>query len=106
MLELNARPQGSTWLLGEIERAEGRAPLLLGIGACLGLWARSHAGRTGVHIVRYSAWAANARLLDFYRSLQGRHVRTVPGIRCGALFEDEARVRDDLPVVEGADIVA
>lgn len=29
VVEINARPQGSTWLLGEIERGEGRAPLLV-----------------------------------------------------------------------------
>lgn len=72
----------------------------MGIGACLGLWARSHAARMGFSIVRYSAWATNEKLIGFYRGLQGRHVRTVPGIRCGALFEDPVQPRDDLPVVE------
>ena len=76
----------------------------MGIGGCLGLWARSHAARTGVSIVRYSAWASNEKLLAFYRGFQGRCVRMVPGFNNGALFEDPAQARDDLPVVEGDDI--
>lgn len=76
-----------------------------GIGTCLGWWARSHAARTGVRIVRYNAWATNRKLLDFYRSQQGGYLRTVEGVRWGALFEDEVSVRDDLPVVESDDVV-
>lgn len=84
-----------------VERSHGGS----GIGARLGLWACSHAARTGVRIVRFSAWTTNAKLHSFYRERQGRHVRTVPGFHNGALFEYPAQTRDDLPVVEAADVV-
>ncbi len=84
-----------------VDRAHGGS----GIGICLGLWACSHAARAGAAIVRFSAWAANAKLHRLYREHQGRHVRTVPGFRNGALFEYPAHERADLPVVEAADVV-
>ncbi|MBQ6643937.1 MAG: GNAT family N-acetyltransferase [Saccharopolyspora sp.] len=76
-----------------------------GIGTCLGRWAASHAARTGVTIVRYTAWATNAKLLDYYDRIRGRYVRTVPGFHNGALFENPVVPRDDLPVVEAADVL-
>ncbi|WP_371523072.1 GNAT family N-acetyltransferase [Kitasatospora sp. NBC_01300] len=57
------------------------------IGARMALWARSKAAEAGVGVIRLSAWSTNTCLHAYYRSHGWRHLRTVPGIRSGALFE-------------------
>ncbi|MGW4898398.1 N-acetyltransferase family protein [Kitasatospora sp. NPDC004240] len=59
----------------------------LGIGTLLTDWARRRAHRAGAQVVRIDAWSDNPALHARHRAHGWRWVRTVPGLRSGALFE-------------------
>lgn len=71
-----------------------------GIGATLLAWARSRSARAGARVVRLNAWSSGLRLHAYYTDHGWRRLRTVPGLRSGALFEAAALARPDLPVHE------
>lgn len=74
-----------------------------GIGRCLILWARNRAASEGVDVVRCDVWTTNLRLHDYYKAQGFRHLRTVPAVTSGALFEIPAVVTPGLPIVEAVD---
>ncbi|WP_179023659.1 GNAT family N-acetyltransferase [Streptomyces sp. IMTB 2501] len=71
-----------------------------GIGATLQHWARARAAADGAQVVRLTAWTDNAGLHAYYLDQGRRHVRTVPGIPAGALFENTESPEQGLPVYE------
>ncbi|MEU2871627.1 GNAT family N-acetyltransferase [Streptomyces olivoreticuli] len=71
-----------------------------GIGASLQHWVRARAAADGARLVRAGAWSDNAGLHAYYHSQGWHHVRTVPGVPAGALFETSAVALPDLPVYE------
>lgn len=69
-----------------------------GLGFLLLSWAQDWAARSGFDVLRWDVWRTNERLQDYYRSLGGRYIRTVPAAHrwSGALFEIPARRIADL----------
>lgn len=61
-------------------------------------WAQDWAVQLDFDSLRWDVWRTNEQLQDFYRSVGGRHIRTVPaaGRWSGALFQIPARRIDNL----------
>ncbi|MBV9014005.1 MAG: GNAT family N-acetyltransferase [Pseudonocardiales bacterium] len=64
-----------------------------GLGSLMLAWAQDLAARTGFDYLRWDVWRTNKQLQDYYRSLGGRYIRTVPAAHrwSGALFHIPAR---------------
>lgn len=60
-----------------------------GLGRLMLLWARDWAARSGFDSLRWDVWRTNDRLQRYYRSIGGRHIRTVHAAHrwSGALFQ-------------------
>lgn len=71
-----------------------------GIGAALQQWALARAAADGAQVVRLAAWTGNTGLHAYYLGQGWRHVRTVPGIPAGALFETTAQAGRNPRVTE------
>lgn len=69
-----------------------------GLGSLLLSWAQDWAARTGFDSLRWDVWRANKKLQDYYQSLGGHYIRTVPATHrwSGALFQIPARRIADL----------
>ncbi|MER7753154.1 GNAT family N-acetyltransferase [Kitasatospora sp. NPDC097643] len=91
------RPTGGTRLWTATERARparylsrftvDRRHAGQGIGARLTDWLAWRAAEAGTELLRLNAWTDNTDLHAYYRSRGWRRVRTVEGVRSGALFE-------------------
>lgn len=77
-----------------------------GIGEALVTWARGKAAAAGVTLVRLDAWTTNTALHQYYVRQGFRHVRTVPGVNSGALFEGLPLAGSGVLIVEvdGVDV--
>jgi GNAT superfamily N-acetyltransferase len=69
-----------------------------GLGALMLSWAQDWAARSGFDSLRWDVWRTNDELQDYYRSLGGHYLRTVPAAHrwSGALFQIPARRITDL----------
>jgi GNAT superfamily N-acetyltransferase len=73
-----------------------------GLGDLLLDCVAAHGRARGVSVLRWDAWRTNPELHRYYAALSGvRHVRTVPGLASGALFElaSADRSPEDVDVV-------
>ncbi|MEU6236904.1 GNAT family N-acetyltransferase [Kitasatospora sp. NPDC047058] len=84
--------------------AVDRAHAGRGIGRLLHEWAGHRAAAAGAAVLRLDARSDNPGLQGYYRDCGWRHVRTVPGMASGALFETPALLRPGLPVLELGEI--
>jgi GNAT superfamily N-acetyltransferase len=69
-----------------------------GLGSLMLSWAQDRAARTGFDCLRWDVWRTNKQLQDYYQSLGGHYLRTVPATHrwSGALFQIPARRIADL----------
>jgi GNAT superfamily N-acetyltransferase len=69
-----------------------------GLGSLMLSWAQDWAARTGFDCLRWDVWRTNKQLQDYYRSLGGHYLRTVPATHrwSGALFQIPAKRIADL----------
>jgi hypothetical protein len=69
-----------------------------GLGSLMLSWAQDRAARTGFDTLRWDVWRTNKQLQDYYRSLGGQYLRTVPATHrwSGALFQIPAKRIADL----------
>jgi ribosomal protein S18 acetylase RimI-like enzyme len=65
------------------------------IGKSLVLWAKAIAGESGLHAVRIDVWSTNHSLHEYYKRLGFVYLRTVPGVKSGALFSAPAEGNKD-----------
>ncbi len=74
------------------------------IGATVLAWARNHAARIPVSVLRLDAWRSNSELHQYYLSQGWRHVRTevVEGRKSGTLFETPAAAMPVVGITEHA----
>jgi GNAT superfamily N-acetyltransferase len=69
-----------------------------GLGSLMLSWAQDWAARTGFDLLRWDVWRTNKQLQDYYRSIGGHYIRTVPATHrwSGALFQIPAKRIADL----------